>query len=246
MPTRFIRAILFDLGNTLLYNPHPWAPILTRAERALAESLCRSGLDLDCENFHLDFKKGLKDYYARRDEDLFESTTESMLRRLLAEKGFSDTPAAIIRDALDAFYAVTQENWVVEDDTLSTLSQLQDRGYRMGIVSNAADHKDVQELVEKACIEPFLDFVVTSASCSYRKPHARIFEISLAHWGLQPYEAAMVGDTLDADVLGANEIGIYSIWITRRANTNPKTSIIPQTTVQTLAEIPETISPTLK
>jgi len=26
----------------------------------------------------------------------------------------------------------------------------------------------------------------------------------------------MVGDSLEADILGANQMGIYSIWITRR------------------------------
>ena len=87
----------------------------------------------------------------------------------------------------------------------------------LGIFSNAGDDKDVQKLIENFGIRSYFDFVLTSAACFYRKPHPRAFEIALAQWNISPEEAAMVGDSLEADIFGGKNLGMKSIWITRRA-----------------------------
>ncbi len=66
-------------------------------------------------------------------------------------------------------------------------------------------------------LRPHFDFVLTSAACFYRKPHPRAFEIALARWNIPPEEAVMVGDSLQADIFGAKNLGMKAIWITRRA-----------------------------
>jgi FMN phosphatase YigB (HAD superfamily) len=51
----------------------------------------------------------------------------------------------------------------------------------------------------------------------------------------------MVGDTLNADILGANQIGMYSIWITRRVEDVPpddEMPVQPQATIHSLGELP--------
>jgi FMN phosphatase YigB (HAD superfamily) len=59
---------------------------------------------------------------------------------------------------------------------------------------------------------------------------------------LHPQQVAMVGDTLGADILGAKNAGIYSIWITRRANTPANRAhaetIIPDARISELCELP--------
>jgi len=141
---------------------------------------------------------------------------------------------------LDRLFAVTQANWALESDARSTLKILQSSGYRLGLVSNAGDNQDVFQLVERFKIEPYFDFILTSAACSYRKPHPRIFELALVHWHIPASETAMVGDTLEADVLGAQKAGLYSIWITRRANLKSEDvlRIQPDLSLPTLAGIP--------
>jgi HAD superfamily hydrolase (TIGR01662 family) len=114
-------------------------------------------------------------------------------------------------------YSVTQNNWGLEDDALAALQKLKSEQCHLGIFSNAGDDKDVQELVGRFGIRPYFDFVLTSAACYYRKPHPRAFEIALAHWNIDPGEAAMVGDSLPADIDGAKKLGMHAIWITRRA-----------------------------
>ncbi|MDW8278906.1 MAG: HAD family hydrolase [Anaerolineales bacterium] len=237
MMPRFLQAVLFDLGDTLMYSPHPWPPVFVRAGQALAASLYASGLSIDSAHFGARFQERLEEYYAERDRNLAELSTLTVLARLLTEEGYTDVPDHTLRAALDKFYAVTQQNWLLEADAVPTLAALQAVGYRLGLVSNAGDNRDVFQLVEKFGIEPYFDFVLTSAACSYRKPHPRIFELALAHWGYMPDQAAMVGDRLDADIGGAKPLGMFTIWIKRRAR--PQTACIqPDAVVHHLAEIP--------
>jgi putative hydrolase of the HAD superfamily len=233
-----IQGVLFDLGETLMYSLHPWPPVFERAGQELADSLCASNVIVDCATFHRDFHQRLEEYYAERDRNLFETSTITVLRKLLAEKGFHHVPKKILRQALDRFYAVTQQNWTLEEDARATLELLHTGGLRLGLVSNAGDDQDVFQLVKKFGLGPYFDFVITSAACGYRKPHPRIFECALENWGYLPDEIAMVGDRLEADVRGAQPLGIYTIWITRRAKLPATQQISPDLTVKALSEIP--------
>jgi putative hydrolase of the HAD superfamily len=238
-----IRAVLFDLGGTLMYSRDPWEPIFERGYQALADSFCAQGIVLDCAELLKTVRYHLDRYFTRRDEDLHETTYITVLRELLAEHGHPDTNTKIIRHALDAFYTHTQPNWVLEEDALLTLRTLEAGGYRLGIVSNAGDNQDVYQLVDRFHIEPFFDLILTSAACSYRKPHPRIFELALAHWNIPPGEIAMVGDSLKADIFGAQQLGIFGVWITRRVSSAPsRQKIKADAEVQSLHELPALFS----
>lgn len=221
-----------------MYSLDPWPPVYDRAGRELSNALCASNIDVDCDTFHSDFRQRLDEYYVERDRNLFETSTIVVLRELLAEKGHHNISEKILREALDQFYAVTQQNWALENDAAPTLDTLQEGGYHLGLVSNAGDTRDVLQLTEKFGIVQYFDFVITSAECGYRKPHPRIFELALERWGYMPDEIAMVGDRLEADVRGAQPLGIYTIWITRRAKKIEPPPIKPDCSVSSLSEIP--------
>ena len=241
--SRFIRAVLFDLGGTLMYSRESWEPILDQGYQALADSLLEHGFNLEKAELPKMVRYHLDRYFARRDEDLFETTYLLVLREMLAEKGYPNVDANIIRRALDAFYAHTQSNWLLEEDALFMLRTLEAGGYRLGLVSNAGDNQDVFQLANRFGIEPFFDFILTSAACSYRKPHPRIFELALAHWNIPANEIAMVGDSLEADIAGAKSLGIYSIWITRRVTYAATSSKVqPDASIHALSELPILLS----
>jgi len=52
----------------------------------------------------------------------------------------------------------------------------------------------------------------------------------------------MVGDLLPADILGANEMGMVSVWITRRASKSANQpyleTVKPDMTITSLRELP--------
>ncbi len=213
MTTPRFRHILFDLGGTLMHDRDDWTPILKRADEALVQKLGEFNIQLD----DAIFRARLHEYYKQRDKDFQETTYHFVLRELLRELGYAEVDESILRSALDALYAVTQTNWFLEDDAMETIQKLKAQNFQLGILSNAGDDKDVQQLIEGFGVRPYFDFVLTSAACYYRKPHARAFEFALAQWNIQPQEAIMIGDSLEADISGARALGMKTIWITRRA-----------------------------
>jgi len=237
-----IRAVMFDLGNTLMHAvaPDMWPEVIQRGNQALMDYLCNLDILKECDTFMDEFNQRLRKYYAERDKQMIETSTFLVLKELLAEKGYTDLSDSVIRDSLDQHYAVTQRNWKLEKDTVPCLEALQAANYKMGIISNAGDDRDVQNLVENFEIAPFFDIVFTSAACGYRKPHPKIFELALEYFNIRAEEVAMVGDTLNADILGANQMGMYSIWITRRIEKEAEEELPaqPQATIKSLAELP--------
>lgn len=205
--------ILFDLGGTLMHARGDWSPIFERADQALTKKLHEHHIKLESKIF----RARLRDYYNQRDKDFQETSYHFVLRELLKELGYAKVAESTLRSALDAMFSVTQTNWMLEADTVDTLQKLKSNNYHLGIFSNAGDDKDVHKLIENFGIRSQFDFVLTSAACYYRKPHARAFEIALAQWSIPPEDAVMVGDSLEADIYGANNLGMQSIWITRRA-----------------------------
>jgi putative hydrolase of the HAD superfamily len=230
-----IRHIIFDLGGTLMHERGDLAAVYRRADKALAETLRAYGIELDTQVF----RARLHQYYKERDKNFEETTYHFVLRELLHDLGYEEIAESILRSALDALYAVTQTNWQLEDDALPMILKLKSLGYGLGILSNAGDDKDVQELVAGFGVRPYFDFVLTSAACYYRKPHPRAFEIALAQWNIQPEEAVMIGDNIQADIEGAKKLGLQAIWITRRAEvtTEEKQRIQPDFEIHGFAEL---------
>ncbi len=208
-----IRHLLFDLGGTLMHSGEEWAQVFKAGDDALSKKLAEYDIDLKSSVF----RNRIHEYYAQRDKDFQETTYHFVLRQLLTELGHVDVDESILRSALDALFEVTQKNWVLESDALEMIQQLKSQNFHLGILSNAGDDKDVQTLVEGFNIRSHFDFVLTSAACFYRKPHPRAFELALAHWSIAPTEAIMIGDSLEADILGAQALDMKTIWITRRA-----------------------------
>lgn len=240
MPPTILRAVIFDLGGTLMHERDATHPVNARGDEALTLYLREQGLELNLSTFPVEFRRRLDEYFKQREKDLLETTYSFVLRDVLTSKGYGEVSDQILREALDRLFAVTQVNWLLEDDALQTLKRIEEDGYRMGLISNAGDDKDVQQLLHKFGIGRFFDFALTSAACSYRKPHPRIFELALSNWYFLPSEAVMIGDNLDADIRGAKEAGLGAIWIKRRAGSRGATQPQgqPDAVVSSLAEIP--------
>jgi HAD superfamily hydrolase (TIGR01662 family) len=233
------KVVFFDLGSTLIYSKDPWPPIYDQADRALMKALQQAGIPLEINAFSSEFETFLDSYYAGRGASPYERTTFSVLSELLEQNGFHNIPASVVRSALDDMYSITQQNWYIETDALPTLETLRVKGYRLGIISNSSDDKNVQQLVDRYGMRRYFDSIITSAGCGIRKPDQRIFNLALEYYRVPPEQAAMVGDTPEADILGANQLGIFSIWITRRAQVNEidKLTIKPQATITELGQL---------
>ena len=241
-----IEGIIFDLGSTLIYFDGEWSQVIPEAVSNMVVSLREAGLEIEAEAFASRFHAELAAYYRERETEFIEYTTLYLLKNTIAEMGLQAPPHGVLEKSLEMFYSVTQSHWRVESDAQTTLETLRERGYRLGMISNAGDDADVQALVDKAGVRPYFDMIVTSAAEGIRKPNPEIFRKLLRFWEMAPDRVVMVGDSLGADILGANNAGIYSIWITRRADTPAnrahRDTIQADATVDSLREIPDLIA----
>jgi HAD superfamily hydrolase (TIGR01549 family) len=233
-----IKYVFFDLGSTLIYSKDPWGPFFQAGNLMLAEALHHAGIPSSGKSFQEEFGNFLEKFYAGYSpSDTKERSMFSVLREMLESNGYHNIPDSVVRSALEKLYSILNRNWYPEEDALLTLAALHETGHGIGLISNTADDAHVQRLVDSFGFRSLLDDVLTSSSFGIRKPDARIFQAALDHFGASPGEAAMVGDLPEADILGANQMGMFSIWITRRAG-GPNPAIVPQATVAALSEIP--------
>jgi len=239
---RGVHFILFDVGNTLLYFDASWPDLMTRAAVECTRSAVEMGYRLDEIGFVKGFLEKMLEYYRRREMEFIEYTTGSILRQNFVEFGYPDIPDEHLQRALEHMYAVPQAHWHLEEDAIPTLDILKRQGYRLGLISNAADNNDLQKLIDQNSLRPFFEIILVSAEVGFRKPHPRIFQMALDHWNARPDQAMMVGDTPGADILGANRAGMVSVWITRRAQRfgrdGREDSILPEAVISTLSELP--------
>ncbi|OGS50085.1 MAG: hypothetical protein A3K65_05960 [Euryarchaeota archaeon RBG_16_68_12] len=86
------------------------------------------------------------------------------------------------------------------------------RGTPMAVVSNADDAM-LRDILSRNRLA--FDVVVTSESCRAYKPAAAIFEVAVRELGVPPRETLHVGDSLEADVAGAQRLGMATAWVNR-------------------------------
>ena len=132
----------------------------------------------------------------------------------------------------------SRNNATLYEDVLPTLDRLQQTGLKMGIISNW--DTPLHAMVEELGLTPYFDVVVASHDQRVRsaKPDAAIFEYALNAVGVSPEEAVHVGDSFEADVMGAHTAGIRSILLDRDGTQTGRWG----ETIQTLHALPNLLS----
>lgn len=239
-----IRGIIFDLGSTLIYSAddHNWGALLPRMRGDLLAHLRAAGYNLEGR----DFLNRLSAQYAifdqQRQTDWVEYTSSYLITSTLEEMGAPPPSEAVLAQALHAYYAFSETRWRVLPEAHATLQKLAAAGYQLAIVSNAADNDNVQRLIDNARLRPYFDPIIVSAAVGIRKPNPKIFDRVLGPWGLTAAECVMVGDTLGADILGAQMANMRHAWLTAHADHSANHAhrgiILPEAEIASLAELP--------
>ena len=103
------------------------------------------------------------------------------------------------------------DNFELYEDVVPVLGELRAAGLKIGLVSNSA--RDVHAFARHHRLE--IDAGISSFHHGKTKPHASIFGAVLDLLEVAPAEAAMVGDTIDADIDGAEAIGMRAVLVDR-------------------------------
>jgi HAD superfamily hydrolase (TIGR01549 family) len=203
-----VEAVLFDWGDTLFHF-------------AYDEDLIEAGWDAGLGAVGRDDLPGHEETAARFRErylpllwapdSLDEVEYPELIRELLASFG-----AELTDDELKRFLVAEHAAWdparEVGAHTHALLDALRGRGLKTGLVSNAFDPGWLLRLdLERMGLTERLDVIVFSSEVGKRKPHPSIFEAALRPLDVGAERVLFVGDRLDADVAGANELGMTSV-----------------------------------
>lgn len=209
-----IRAIFFDVGNTLLY-PYPSVSEVVR--QILADEGHLHDLDA------IDALMPLVDeYYEDRyqtddtfwtDEGETSQVWVGMYSLLCRRLGIAEEPERIARRVYDEFG--DSARWRAYDDVEPAFQRLAARGVALGIISNW--DRRLASILEGLGLTELLSTVVSSADVGLRKPDPRVFELACARLGVAPGEAAHVGDHHYADIVGATAVGMTPVLIDRHS-----------------------------
>lgn len=103
--------------------------------------------------------------------------------------------------------------------------------YKLGLLSNGNTYP------ERCGLEDRFAFVIFSQDVQIEKPDPRIFEITAERVGCELSQLLHVGDSLENDVMGAQNVGAQAVWLNRERVSN-NTVTHPDYEVASLVEIP--------
>ena len=220
--TTATRAVLFDFGGTLFdYADLAGAQLEALDAFAREVGLAAGGADLArahraaTATTYRDYLP--RPYYLHR--DFFADAIRGMGRLLGRE---------LDDEQVDRWFAIQHglraRDFRLRPGVPETLNALRARGLHLGIVSNI-DEDDLHHLIDRGELRGHFDSLLSSEAARSCKPDARIFAIALERAGCAPGEALFVGDSLPADVGGANEAGMRSVLLWHRDDKRPPADV---------------------
>ncbi|MDP2950561.1 MAG: HAD-IA family hydrolase [Chloroflexota bacterium] len=213
-----IKAVLFDLGDTLWHFPNMPPHVVVREEtvRRINALLLRWGIEPEGELIFLgrDIRFAVEEETERAYRaDCVSPDYRALCREAAARLGLpiSEREAAELWDAWNLggqFFGRT-----LFPDAIDTLRWLQEQGFLLGSVTNRAfgGPRFLAEMGEYG-IDGYFQVISISCDVGYMKPHPAIFHHALEALGVAPEETMMVGDSLRADVGGAKALGMTAAW----------------------------------
>lgn len=232
------QAVIFDLDDTLLWDDRSVKeafevtcqaaadaagvdPVkLLEAVRQEARALYESyetfpftkmiGIN-PFEGLWADFREGEQAEF-RKLEELAPSYRKEAWTRGLRALGVEDE--VLGAKLAEQFPAERRLRPIVYDETFQVLDALKGK-YKLLLLTNGSPDLQREKLTGVPELVPYFDHIIISGEFGQGKPAAPIFHHALERLGIEPEHGIMVGDKLTTDILGANTIGMTSVWVNR-------------------------------
>lgn len=219
------KAIIFDVHKTLVDD-------VGFPRERIWELMKQSGASLDLnEYYELYDSITQKLFYWPAIEEFIE-IKEIHRRRLQLIYSHFGVHREVESDVRFLWDSLAECNLYPEvESALRTLSE----NYKLALLTNADNDDPLLEIVRSTGVK--FDAIVTSAAARCYKPKKEIFDYTLDKLKLGAEKAVMVGDSLVADVLGAANAGIFSVWVNRSGKKRGNDFPEPNLTVRDLSEL---------
>jgi FMN phosphatase YigB (HAD superfamily) len=213
IPYARVATLFLDVGNTLIEQDFSWI-----ARELAAHGVACSAADLCAADAALRPRMGLiaREIGAVRGYAEARASYLAGLFDLLPHASRLDAESSkrIARELVPVLYpgGRGQRLWSrVMRGVPEALQRFAQLGLRMVVVSNA-DGSVEQQLIEHG-LRAHFDVVIDSHVVGAVKPDPEIFEIALARSGAERPRTLHVGDSYDADVLGARGAGVHGLLL---------------------------------
>lgn len=209
MRLRPVRAVLLDLGGTLLR-------VEPSVGEIYAQAASRIGYPIEVcvieQNFRRAWQRSLQ-----RSADRGYRTSDAILyeewRQIVSESFGELVPSEPMGGLFETLYGqfAAGKAWVLAPGVERTLALLRAHGVRLGLLSNW-DSRITATLEDLGLAESF-DAVTVSHEVGFEKPHPDIFRAAMSRLGSIAAETLHIGDSLGADIKPARELGLRTLWI---------------------------------
>ena len=148
----------------------------------------------------------------------------------------SDIAIAIDPELASRLYLESLPDTVVLIDGAKQVCETLSRIGEVGIITNGVESIQNRRIAASG-LSDYISFVATSEACGHAKPDVRFFDYAanMAR-AFSKDTSIIIGDRLDADILGANRYGIDSCWFNPDSMANTSAAI-PTCEVASLHDI---------
>jgi HAD superfamily hydrolase (TIGR01509 family) len=192
-----LKAIFFDVGNTLLFPD--WGQILAPLDRRKIMPTQEQLHSVERQT------KNEFDAILRGGSGVDQGFWDIFYSHLLESVALPDDP---LRDQLVDATRISANWCVIRPGTRESLQWL-GKQYRLGVISNA-DGK-IARVLERCGIADCFEVIVDSGTVGFEKPHPAIFEAAVREMGLAAESSLYVGDIYSVDYLGATSAGMQAV-----------------------------------
>lgn len=203
------RHLFFDLDHTL------W-DFETNSKETLAELFAAHRLnetitpdfDFFFEKYSFHNKRLWHRYnhgFIKQEELKWKRMWHTLLEFKLADEALAKKLSA-------GFIEILPHKKALFPHTEEILNYLKNKNYRLHLITNGFEQVQWRKL-ENAAIGHYFSAVITSESASCLKPHKEIFDFAINKASCCYAESIMIGDNLDADIKGAMNAGMDTIFV---------------------------------
>lgn len=242
MPAKKIKAILFDLGETLItFGKVNTSELFRQSARLSYDFLKSRGQPIG--NFKWYY---WRNYISLRIRRWISSITGrdfdalALLKKVGEKKGIN-LGEQQWRHLAWLWYEPLSKVAKTESNIAETLTKLKEAGLKLGIVSNTfINSSSLEKHLQQLGILDFFTVKVYSYEFNFRKPNVKIFKIAAERIGEIMEDILFVGDHIDNDIRAAVKIGMIPVLKAAYTNTGKK---IPDGVwkIDRLAELPELV-----
>ena len=206
-----IRAIVFDVGGTLIYPAHPVGETYARFARA-------HGVKLPPEATTTAFREAMKSSAPRPKGTIPSDGNDrawwkQIVQRSMHDNAFADSAAfeAFFEDVY--LYFAKPEAWGIYPEVLEVLEALRDRPVDLVVLSNWDAR--LHSVLDGSGLGEYLHHRFISAELGWEKPDPAIYRHVAEILRLSPGALLSVGDDSRNDVEGPRKAGWQAMQIER-------------------------------